>query len=390
MEKLKTYFKRYKLHHISIERLLLDPENPRLHEKDASKNSDELLTVMKEQFDLPELAYSIATNGYFQEEPMIAIPTDVSTLDDLLSDDPNPEEFMGLVNDNNLQFIVVEGNRRLSTVKLLLDGNLRDIVGARNWPNVNPDYVESLSNLPVVLYTDRSTVASYIGIRHIGGLKKWEPYEKARYVKSLREDRGLELDSIQKMVGDKGNSIRKSYLCYQLISIIQNESEIPETVEKAKDRFSYLLLSLGQTAIKNYLGITDSYKDIDFENPIAEDKKDNLKNLFSWLFGEGPKIPAVISESRDITNYISPILKAPRSTEWLESTRNLIDSYDRSEGDKELLLKYIIQANDKLGNVAKTISDELIDDNFKSQFKSVEEQVTKIKKLIPTTPESTI
>lgn len=383
MKNLLRFLSKYKVHHIPFERLLLDQKNPRLREKDSGKNQEELLKVMKEQFDLGELAYSIATNGYFQEEPIIAIPNNIETMEKLLNSNSTPHDFEKIVNDGNIYFTVIEGNRRLSTIKLLLNPELQKNLGIRNWPEVEPKYKETLTNLPVVLYTDRNATASYIGVRHIGGPKKWAPYEKSRYIKSLVDDKNLTFDAIQKMVGDKGNSIRKNYLCYQLISIVSNELDLPDTVAKAKNRFSYLLLALGQKSIKNYIGIPPRYQDIDYKKPIADNKMNNLKTLFSWLFGEGPKIPAVISESRDITNYLSPVLNTKSATEWLESTRYLMGSYERSGGEKELLLKYVRNANDQLGNVAKIISDNLIDDTFREEFKSVENQVAKIKKLTP-------
>ena len=338
---------------------------------------------MKNQFDLPELAYSVANNGYFQEEPIIVIPKDADSFDEFIDDETKPEDFHKYVIDNDIQFIVVEGNRRLSTVKILTDQDLRESLKLRNWPEIKPKHKDSLNQLPVVIYPDRASVATYIGIRHIGGLKKWEPYEKARYVKSLIEEQKIPIQTVQQMVGDKGNSIRKSYLCYKLINIIETEYDIPNTVEKAKERFSYLLLSLGQTSIKNFIGVTAKYTDIDFENPIPDEKKDSLKTFFSWLFGEGPKIRPVVQESRDITNYLSPILKREESTELLKATRDLLDAYELSDGEKILLSKYAIKAKNNLGNIMKTMKDELVDETFRDHFEEIKQQITKIDRILP-------
>ena len=383
MSKLSDFLDKYKVYHLGLDHLHLDPRNPRLHEEDQNKSQIDIMKVMKDQFDLPELSYSIANNGYFQEEPIIAIPEKPELLEEFINDETSPEDFFNFVNENEIKFIVVEGNRRLSTVKLLSSEDLQSELKIKNWPIVKPKFRSTLKHLPVVVYPDRASVATYIGIRHIGGLKKWEPYEKARYVKSLIEEQGIDINDVQQMVGDKGNSIRKSYLCYILINIIETEFDLPKTVEKAKSRFSYLLLSLGQTSIKSYLGIEANYSQIDFKKPIREDKKDSLKDVFSWLFGEGPKIPAVINESRDITNYLSPVLKIPKSISLLKSTRDLIDAYELSDGEKELLIKYATKATSELGKIVALIKDELVDKAFIYQLEDIKTQVQKIEKLLP-------
>lgn len=383
MSKLSTFLEKFKVYHLGLDLLHLDPKNPRLHEEDQDKSQIDIMRIMKDQFDLPELAYSIANNGYFQEEPIIAIPEKPELFEDFINDNTSPEEFLTFVNDNDLKFIVVEGNRRLSTVKLLDNQDLQDELKVKNWPPVHPKYRGSLKHLPVVVYPDRSSVATYIGIRHIGGLKKWEPYEKARYVRSLIEDQKIPINTVQQMVGDKGNSIRKSYLCYKLIYIIETEYDLPNTVAKAKSRFSYLLLSLGQSSIKNYIGVEANYSQIDFSNPVPTAKKDFLKDIFSWLFGEGPKIPAVINESRDITNYLSHVLKSDESTELLKATRDLIDAYELSDGEKELLNKYATKATSELGKIVSLMKDELVDKNFTDKLQDIKSQVQKIEKLLP-------
>jgi len=383
MSNLTQFLEKYKVYHLPIEKLLLDPFNPRLHEKDQNKSQDEILSIMKDQFDLPELAYSIANNGYFQEEPIIAIPQNPEVLEGLVNEETKPEDFLNIIEDTDAKFIVVEGNRRLSTVKILTNTELQEKLKLKNWPEVVRKHENSLKHLPVVIYPDRQSVATYIGIRHIGGLKKWEPYEKARYVKSLIEDQQIDIQTVQEMVGDKGNSIRKSYLCYKFIQIIDNEYDMPSSVEKAKSRFSYLLLSLGQSSVKNYLGIEPNSNEIDFNNPIPNEKKDALRDIFSWLFGEGPKIPAVINESRDITNYLSPVLKAPESVNVLKATRDLLDAYEISDGEKELLVKYARKVNNELGNIIKLMKDDLIDDTFLFEVSEIKERIQKIERLLP-------
>ena len=60
--------------YIPVSRLFLDPENPRLPEEAQGKSESELMEVLLDQFNLEELADSMAENGYFDEEPLVGIP----------------------------------------------------------------------------------------------------------------------------------------------------------------------------------------------------------------------------------------------------------------------------------------------------------------------------
>ncbi|MBK7639040.1 MAG: hypothetical protein IPJ22_03035 [Bacteroidetes bacterium] len=78
-------------------------------------------------FDIEELAYSMAENGYFDEEPLVAIPQSLPIVFHGLSGNElmQNDAYIKFIKDQTTQFVVVEGNRRLSTIKLLLSAELR-------------------------------------------------------------------------------------------------------------------------------------------------------------------------------------------------------------------------------------------------------------------------
>ena len=98
--------------------LHLDSQNPRLPEEAQGKSEEELLNVLYKEFFLDELADSMVENGYFDEEPLVAVPHKLPS--DLKDADPNSKEFRDFINRGSTELIVVEGNRRLATAKLLL------------------------------------------------------------------------------------------------------------------------------------------------------------------------------------------------------------------------------------------------------------------------------
>ena len=59
---------------VPIERLHLDSDNPRLPEEIQGRPEPELLQYLYDHFALEEIAGPMAENGYFDEEPLVAIP----------------------------------------------------------------------------------------------------------------------------------------------------------------------------------------------------------------------------------------------------------------------------------------------------------------------------
>lgn len=332
---------------ILAQNLFLDSMNPRLPADVQGKDEVDLLYALYKFFDIEELAYSMAENGYFDEEPLVAIPNSLpekyekKTCQELEAD----EEYLKFIHDSETTFTVVEGNRRLSTIKILLDKAIQRDLKIFHFPEISDQIRDDLSKLPVIVYPNRKEVLPYLGVRHITGVKKWEPYAKARYIAHMISE-GFSMDEVQKMVADRSNSARKFYLCYKLLQEVEEVFDYDSS--NAKEEFSYLLLASGQNSIKEFLGLPSNLTQVNYEKPVPAEKEENLLLLFSWLYGEGTKVARVLKESRDITNYLSHVIKSPLALDHLKTTRNLLESYERSGGEEQQLLTYLKKANANL------------------------------------------
>ncbi len=171
-----------KIEPIEIERLLLDPENPRLAHVDVSKGPEGLVKAMWQEMAVSEVALSIAENGFFPEEPLLAIPA-------------------GGYSKNDPHYTVVEGNRRLTAVLLLTDDGLRARVKATDLPKLTVSQRRRLEYLPVAIYPDREALWEYFGFRHVNGPKEWDALAKATYVAQVRRELGIDLDTIARKIG---------------------------------------------------------------------------------------------------------------------------------------------------------------------------------------------
>jgi hypothetical protein len=346
---------------VEIARLNLDPENPRLPEEAQGLAEPALMQHLYEHFDLDELAQSMAQNGYFDEEPLVAVP--IRAPKRLL---PKPGEKVSSKYISFLktaEFTVIEGNRRLATARILRDASIRQKLHVSGWPDISPDVRRDLDQLPVIIYPTRPEVLPYLGVRHITGNKKWDSYAKARYIASML-DKGYTIDDIVREVGDRSQGVLRNAVSYSVLQ--QATAELDWDIANAKEDFSYLVLAIGQRNIRIFLGwtkaaeATDRIKalpldEVSLDAPIPETHLNNLRDFLSWIYGEGNKIRPVIKESRDITNYLSTVVASENAVEYLRKTRNLPEAYDLTDGEEMMVRRLLGTANTKLEKVLGVI-----------------------------------
>src|SRR5947208_2031454 len=142
-----------------VDSLLLDPLNPRLPEEYRDASQAELLKVLARDYNLIELGQSLADNGFFPQESFVVIPADAGG-----------------------KFIVVEGNRRLAAIRLLLNPGVANALKLYEWVEIAKGMKYQLHEVPVVVFETRDQLVPFLGFRHISGILKWEPIAKARFI----------------------------------------------------------------------------------------------------------------------------------------------------------------------------------------------------------------
>ena len=288
--------------YVKVSDLLLDARNPRRTIRDIALSQSELLHEMYVRFDLEDLIASMANYGYFSEEPLIGIP---KTEDK--SDEP--------------PFIIVEGNRRLAALRILLFREDRTMLKLKQTPAITEVARRRLDPVPVKVYETRSQVLPYLGVRHIVGVKQWESLAKARYIKDLIED-GQSFPQVAHQVGSgKRTDVVRRWLL-TLYSIEQANSESAISWDEVDERFgfSWLYTSLGYLNIREYLGITPELFSNPRPSPIPEDHIDYLLVHMRDLYGPAPgdSSKAVVRESRQI----SDLAKVYASSDALSALRS--------------------------------------------------------------------
>jgi hypothetical protein len=331
--------------YLDIGKLHLDTENPRLPENIQGAGETELLKALYKGFNLDELMDSMSQNGYFDEEPLVVIPQKMPP--SLASVNGLSKEFKEYIEKDTTIFTVVEGNRRIAAAKILLNPNIREKLNIRHLPEPQGAVIEDLKLLPAIVYSKREDVVPYLGVRHIVGIQKWDSYAKARYIARLI-DQGNSIAEVETQIGDSQGSVRKNYISYKLLQQVKEEFDY--NTKHAETNFSLLILAVGQGKIKRYLGLASNLSELDQNAPVSKENMKKLQNLTSWIFGDERNSP-VIDESRDITDYLSPVVDNSNSLKHLERTRDLKAAYDLSDGEEQMVLKYLANINTKVQTV---------------------------------------
>jgi hypothetical protein len=349
------------LRNLAIERLHLDPANPRLPEEAQGRGEDELMQHLYDHFDLDEIAAPMGQNGYFDEEPLVAVPNGLPKKLQPKTGQPLSAEYLSFL--DKAEFTVVEGNRRLATARILREHSIRKKLRVRGWPDISPAVRQDLDELPVIIYPTRKEVLPYLGVRHITGNKKWDSYAKARYIAAML-DEGHTVENIEREVGDRSQGVLRNAISYKILQ--QARTELDWDISRAKEDFSYILLAIGQRSIKVFLGWAKQVgksgeikalplKEVSFDSPIPETHLQNLRSFLSWIYGEGTKVLPVIKESRDITTYLAQVVASPKAVEYLRRTRDLREAYDLTDGEEAMVRNLLGTANTKLEKVLGVI-----------------------------------
>lgn len=362
---------------VPVEKLLLDPENPRLREQKKGKKQNELIEVMYKEFNIAELADSLSQNGYFAEEPLVAVPKDLPSGLKNPTTEKLKGEFDKFINKKTTEFYVVEGNRRLATCKLLLDSEARSSLKIKSFGvELSIEVSESIKELPVIVYTNRDSVLTYLGVRHIVGVEKWDSYPKARYIKSMVES-GVDLDEIQAKIGDRRNAAKLSYICYEILE--QAKDLLDYDITNAQNNFSFLILSMG--SMRNFLGMPRKIAEVNFEEPVSKEKLDNLHFLLSCLYGDEKHEP-VIEESRDITDYLKWVINNDYALEYLKEKRDLKEAYEFTDGEETYIRKALSLANRKLDLVLGILHRHKDNPVIKDEIEKASETIKELLKRI--------
>ena len=316
------------IEYADLEDLFLDPLNPRLGRNNTGpKVAQEKILDLMQDWTLDELAVSFLESGFWPQEALLVV-----------------EE--GLYGQE--QLVVVEGNRRLAALKFLhraCAGN----PSSRRWAEIaeSKDAPKNLfKKIPYIKVGSRKEIESFLGFRHVTGIKEWKPAEKAEYIAKLIEQSKMSYVEVMRKIGSKTPAVRQHYISYRLLLQMEDEEEI--STEHVEDKFSVLYLSLRSAGTQKYLQIDIKAEPDAARRPVPKRRLEALKNFAMWLFGDEKRSP-LFTDSRRVDDF-GRILESSKAVEYLERTEapNFEVAFRTAGGDEPELLKLIASAADNI------------------------------------------
>lgn len=273
---------------IALQDLQLDIENPRFGESAAAFSSQsDVVDWIVEQFGVDDVISSLAINGYFDAEPLIA------------------EKIKG-----SKKYVVKEGNRRLAACLILA----KDPRAKKHWKKAETHHKRghasdwgSTKRLPVIVFDEKESQAllSYLGVRHIVSSQPWDSYAKATWISHVVESGTLTLDEIAEVTGDKNKTIARLLEGYHFVRQLISAGHFDPKSSMRRGRgsnidypFSWVYTLLGYGPVRDWLSLST---DGNLTEPIPEGKIDEASLTLTAMFGDKARsISAAIEDSREI------------------------------------------------------------------------------------------
>jgi hypothetical protein len=176
------------------------------------------------------------------------------------------------------KYVVVEGNRRITALKWLQSNLDNALITEEIEEGIDETYLDNLANsistVEVLVYKggDKDIAWLLQGIRHISGIKEWEPAQQARLV-AEKVDEGHKFKQVGQMFGLSAKQVGRLYRTYKALQQMKYDQDYGTKAENK--HFSLLEEAYKSPGVRKWLGWDD--KLYSFENA------ENLKTFYSWI-----------------------------------------------------------------------------------------------------------
>ena len=311
---------------LPVDSLLFDPQNPRFPRTGTGDNEPDAIRWMLDNANIIELMNSIGEQGFFLGEPLVVIPSHTKG-----------------------KFNVVEGNRRLTAVRLINNPELAP-TKKKSVEEASATATHKPKELPCLLFKKQEEVLHYLAFRHVTGVQAWNPLQKARYLQRLAitdEYKNLAKPELRRRlareIGTRPDYVGKLLAGLAVYESLEEQSffEIPG-LEDAEGWYTVLTTAItSYNSIAGFVGLSGVT-----DNDASKLKQANLKKLANWLFRKNPEGVARVRESRDIQK-LGRVIANPEALKKFEDGSTLEDADLLTEGPMEAFRESLRQAKSR-------------------------------------------
>ena len=323
----------YKTHSVKLSELYLDEQNPRFTTReDKNFSQEEIINYLIDYEELLDLVNKINSYGGF-----------------------TPGERIIAVKEGD-KFVVLEGNRRTSSLKLLANP---DLVKSKkiNIPKISHDCAKFIQAIPIDVVNSREDADWALITRHIDGIRLWSQFSKMKFYEKMFSN-GKGLDEISQMSRESNIVIKRTLQRYSILNtilsnystVLPNSTYLSQTVDAKLDTDLILTRMYTYYVDGDGLDLKFNEKDHTLILPTKKDKKDSLIKslvLLAKMYWEDEVINTRIlnkkTEIDDFFNSAKTGIAKPRilnetHKDFLHSLSNYfnyVDSTDREEMNGE-------------------------------------------------------
>ena len=296
---------------VSLGRLYLDPNNfrfvdhpdyrpvppERVFDADVQRRATGFV-LGRRQENVQDLIASIKANGWLDIDPILVQRTDTG------------------------RFLVVEGNRRVATLKYLQRRYDEDAIDLGKLDGA------MFSELPVVLYREAGERDRLVmmGLHHISGKRRWPAINRARAMERLLPHFDNDADAVCRALGV---SKREFNLSVRTLALVNAYRDSDYGDQLRSDQYNLFREVLASVALRTWLGWDHAAR--------AASNQANLNRLFSWMSREAESDDGD-EEDQDVdvrstsdpvittqghVRELAKIIEDPEAVKSLDATRSL-------------------------------------------------------------------
>lgn len=305
---------------IALGELLLDPNNYRFQDEGGFRatpdNRAHLEQVQRASFQrikasgIKELHDSIMSNGFLPIERVVITP--------YKDDDPGD------------LYLVIEGNRRVAALRQIQE----EVLGGVEVPAAVKDV---LTAVPCVVIDPEEGTAHFretlMGVRHVGGIKEWGGYQRAKLVADLRDKYHLEAGDVAAKLGLSTREVNRRYRAFKALQQMREDDDYGDLAEPAL--YPLFHEAIAGVEIREWLGWNQD------ENTFTNEEA--LSQFYAMITPMGPEQgqeqPSKLKSFSDVRQLKSILPNSDARRILLDPERSFLDALSVA-GREELSRKW--------------------------------------------------
>lgn len=120
------------------------------------------------------------------------------------------------------KYVVVEGNRRVAALLAIRDDHDAGI-------EIDKSLVKVFEAVPCIVAEEGEEEDYFreaiMGIRHVGGIREWGGFQRAKLVANLKDNHGLDAASISDRIGLSAIEVNRRYRAYKALQQMQEDED---------------------------------------------------------------------------------------------------------------------------------------------------------------------